>query len=238
VLHLKSRFLTKTIMTPKLTMIYFPVRARAEAARMIAAFGGITLRETDCEGYFGCDFMTAKTRGKLPFGQLPVLAADDQLIGQSGTINRFLAAMVKTPEFLPSDPVKLALADALHETSQDLFRIMPIVNLWYGDTWVKEKNEYFKITLPAKLPALVKMLGAQKYFCGDKVSYSDFALYNIMDLVRLVEPVVISEHNNITSWMSRVEQLPGVDEYLNSRPSCTGIGVSPVGSSFNGIFKF
>jgi len=214
-------------MAPKLTMIYFPVRARAECARMIAAFGGITLNETDCQGYFGCDFMTAKTGGKLPFGQLPVLAADEKLIGQSGSINRFLAAMVKTPEFIPSDPVKAALADALHETSQDLFKIMPIVNFWKGDTWVKEKDEYFKTTLPGKLPALVKMLGAQKYFCGDNVSYADFALYNIMDLVRLVEPGVISEHNNITAWMSRVEQLPGVKEFLNSRPSCIGIGVSP-----------
>ena len=50
--------------------------------------GIITLNETDCQGYFGCDFMTAKTGGKLPFGQLPVLAADDKLIGQSGSINR------------------------------------------------------------------------------------------------------------------------------------------------------
>ena len=58
--------------------------------------------------------------------------------------------MVKTPEFIPSDPVKAALADALHETSQDLFKIMPIVNLWKEDTWVREKDEYFKTTLPGK----------------------------------------------------------------------------------------
>jgi len=214
-------------MAPKLTMIYFPVRARAECARMIAAFGGIVLNETDCQGYFGCDFMSAKTGGKLPFGQLPVLAVDDTLVGQSGSINRYLAAMVKSPDFIPSDPVKAALADALHETSQDLFKIMPIVNLWKGETWVKEKEEYFKTTLPGKLPALVEMLGAQKYFCGDNVTYADFALYTIMDLVRLVEPGVISDHNNITAWMSRIEQLPGVKEYLDNRPSCIGIGVSP-----------
>ena len=88
-------------------------------------------------------------------------------------------------------------------------------------------TDIYNILLTGKLPALVKMLGAQKYFCGDNVSYADFALYNIMDLVRLVEPGVISEHNNITAWMSRVEQLPGVKEFLNSRPSCIGIGVSP-----------
>ena len=79
-----------------------------------------------------------------------------------------------------------------------------------------DKSHVLKLTLTTtfltgKLPALVKMLGAQKYFCGNDVSYADFALYTIMDLVRLVEPGVISEHNNITTWMSRVEQLPGVN---------------------------
>ena len=87
-------------------MIYFPVRARAECARMIAAYGGITLHETNCMEYFGCDFMTAKMDGKLPFGQLPVLVADDTLIGQSGAINRYLASLVSTPGFRPTDPIK------------------------------------------------------------------------------------------------------------------------------------
>ena len=59
--------------------MFFPVRARAEAARMIAAFVGITLRETDCEGYFGCDLLTAKTRGKLPFGQLQLFKSSKNL---------------------------------------------------------------------------------------------------------------------------------------------------------------
>ena len=215
-------------MTPKLQMIYFPVRARAECARMIMAYGGIPCTDTDCQGYFGCDFMTAKTGGKLPFGQLPVLAVDDTLIGQSGSINRYLAALVKNHEgFIPSDPVKAAAADALHETARDLWKIMPIVNFWRDDTWKKEKDEFFSSTLPGKLPALVKTLGAQTWFCGDCVTYADFALYVIMDLVRLVEPGVISAHNNITSWMARVEQLPGVKEYLDNRPLCIGIGVAP-----------
>ena len=81
-------------MAPKLTMIYFPVRARTEPAKMIAAFGGLTMDEIDCKAYFGCDFVTAKMGGKLPFGQLPVLAADDTLIGQSGSINRSFAKSI------------------------------------------------------------------------------------------------------------------------------------------------
>ena len=42
---------------------------------------------------------------------------------------------------------------------------------------------------------------------------------------RLVEPNLISAHNNITQWMNRVENLPGVKEYLQSRPESIGVGV-------------
>jgi len=214
-------------MVPKLDLIYFDVRARAECARMTLAYGGIPYNFTDTQGYFGCDFMTAKTSGKLPWGQLPLLAVDGKLISQSGSINRYLASLVTKPDFIPKDPVKAALADALHETAQDLFRIMPIVNLWTEEKWREEKEEYFTKTLPSKLPALVKMLGSQKYFCGDAPTYADFALFTIMDLVRLVEPGVVSQHSNIGAWMASVEQLPGVKEYLESRPLCIGIGVAP-----------
>ena len=111
-------------MAPKHTLIYFPTpRARAECARMIGAYGGIPLNFTDTQGFFGCDFATAKTSGKLPFGQLPKLAIDDKVeFGQSGSINRYLAEIVnKTKaEFIPKDPVKAAQADALHDTAQDL----------------------------------------------------------------------------------------------------------------------
>merc|ERR1712110_166140 len=168
-----------------------------------------------------------KSSDKLPFGQLPVLEVDDTIISQSGAIHRYLAGLVSKPDFIPKDPVKAALADALHETAQDLYRIMPIVNMYKGDQWKQEKEDYFTKTLPNRLPALVKMLGDQSYFCGDAPTYADFALHTIMDLVRLVEPRVVSQHTKLAAWMARVEQLPGVKEYLESRPLCIGIGVAP-----------
>ena len=75
-------------MAPKLSLIYFPARARGETARMIMAYGDISFTDTNCREYFGCSFVEAKTSGKLPFGQLPVLAVGDTLLSQSGAINR------------------------------------------------------------------------------------------------------------------------------------------------------
>ena len=40
-------------MAPNISIIYFPVRARAECARMILAYGSIPYTDTDCQKYFG-----------------------------------------------------------------------------------------------------------------------------------------------------------------------------------------
>ena len=61
-----------------------------------------------------------------------------------------------------------------------------------------------------KLPSLVGLLGNKKYFCGNLVTYADFAMYTIMDLIRLVEPDVIKKYSVLVKWMGRIESLPGV----------------------------
>ena len=61
-----------------------------------------------------------------------------------------------------------------------------------------------------KLPSLVGLLGNKKYFCGNLVTYADFAMYTIMDLIRLVEPDVIKKYSVLVKWMARIESLPGV----------------------------
>ena len=70
--------------TPSIQLVYFKVRARAECAKMIMAYGNISYEEVDCNSIFGMSFQEAKKAEKLPFGQLPVLAidgVDGRLIG-------------------------------------------------------------------------------------------------------------------------------------------------------------
>merc|ERR1712079_191379 len=146
-------------MAPKITLVYFNnnVRARTECARMTLAYGAVPHTFADCQTFFGCSFPEAKASGKLPFGQLPVISVDDKIIAQSGAIDRYVASQVNTPGFVPADAATKAVCDMVYETHHDLFKIMPLVNLWSGD---------------------------KQYFCGSFVTYADFAMYNIMDLVR------------------------------------------------------
>lgn len=70
------------------TLTYFPIRGRAEPARLIAAEGQIKItNKTETFQSF------AAVKGTTPFGQLPVLESEDGSLklAQSMTIARFLA---------------------------------------------------------------------------------------------------------------------------------------------------
>ena len=210
---------------PQLDLVYFPVQARAECARMIMEYGGIPYNYTDCKKFFGISFDEAQKSGKLPFGQLPVLqigGKDGRLVAQSGSINRYLASLVTLPGFVPTDPVDKAYCDMIHDAGEEMFLIMPIVNLMgekflYGN-FQQEKENFFKNTLPPKLKNLAKLLGSKLFFCGSTVTYCDFQIYVYFDLARLVEPAVLNDYPGVMQWLSRVENLPGVNNYLARRP--------------------
>ena len=109
------------------------------------------------------------------------------ILGQSGSMNRYLASLVKIPGFYPKDPVDLAYCDMIHETAQEIAPINPIVNVWVDETFQQKKTEFFENILPSKLNALYKLLGDKKFFCGDVVTYCDFNVYHQLDLCRYID---------------------------------------------------
>ena len=68
---------------PELTMIYFPVRALAEPARMILEFGGVAYEDASPQQAYGVPWKDAKD--KTPFGQLPLLLVDGKADGLART---------------------------------------------------------------------------------------------------------------------------------------------------------
>merc|ERR1711970_234874 len=203
---------------PQLDLIYFPVQARAECARMIMEYGGIPYNYTDCKNFFGMSFNEAKNCGKLPFGQLPVLqigGKNGRLVAQSGSINRYLASLLPLSGFVPTNPVDKAYCDMIYEAGEEMFLIMPLVNLEpLPQKFQQEKENFLKNTLPPKLKNLAKLLGENLFFCGPTVTYCDFEIYVYFDLARLVVPEVLDDYPSVMQWMMRVENLPGVKTYL------------------------
>ena len=138
---------------------------------MALSYGNIPYTVKGTQEFLGMGFGEAKQGGHLPFGQLPLLEVGGKggrIIAQSGAINRYVAGL---SGLVPADPVDAAFCDMVYETSQELFKIQPICNLWAGDKHHEEKKEFLTNTLPARLKALAKLLADKKFFCGDKVAY-------------------------------------------------------------------
>jgi len=199
---------------------------------MIMAFGGLEHTEEDCQSFFGKSFQECKKEvGLLPFGQLPLLEVNENgkktLLAQSGTINRYLA---KLAHCAPEDPLAAAECDMWHEAALELATVNPVVNVFRGAMFEEKKKHYFEEVLPNKLPRLAAGLGDKDFFTGDgsTPTYADFALYHGLDVTRLVEPQVYDSYPNIQGFLERVEELPGVREYLNIRPVPIDIGTKPV----------
>ncbi|KAJ1627303.1 glutathione S-transferase [Pavlovales sp. CCMP2436] len=220
---------------PKLQLVYFGVRARAEAPRMILHYGGVPYTEETCQSFFGKPWggpEGAKASGLAPFGQLPLLAVDGRVLGQTAAINRYCAALCPAAlSLVPADPVDAAWCDGIFEAAQELSPVNPCVNAWRGEDFAAKKADFLANTLPPRLANLNKILEGDHggpFTTGAEVRYCDFSVYHQFDLCRLLEPAVFDPLPAVRRFMGAVEALPGVTAYLAARSDCVDIGVQPM----------
>jgi len=202
---------------PKIKIVYFKVRAKTEALKMILSASRIPYEEVSVEDYFGVGWPEAKAL--CAFGQLPVMEVDGKPIYQTGAQCRYaakLAGLVPGEGFLDA-----AYADSVYEAAVEMSNsptnINPIVNIYSGEKFEAEKAAFFE-SFPDKLANLAKQLGEKDYFCGSSPAYCDFAVWHHLDMALLLEPTALDAHPNMQSFHTRVGGLPGVQEYLAARP--------------------
>jgi len=210
---------------PKLRLVYFAVRARAEAAQMMLHYAGIPYEYVNCNQAFGKSFKEAKESGVLPLGTLPVLEINSgTLLGQSGAINRYIA---KLAGLYPENPLLAAQADCIADTAEDLSSINPITNVFRGDTWRQKSSDYFNGPWAKYGGKVSAMLGDKPYFLGDRPYFCDFVMYHPLDLVRVNKPEALKPFPNLSGFLGRMEALPGTSHYLKTRPVCVDMGTNP-----------
>lgn len=205
-------------------LVYIPVQARAEAIKLCLAYGKVQYEEVTPQAYFGCGWGEG-AKQKTPYGILPLLEVDGKVINQSGSCVRYCAGLAN---LIPSDAVTAAQCDALFEFSQDMASINPILNMFRGEVFAAKKADFFS-KFPDRLTCLALQLDAQPgaFFFGEQPYYCDFGIYHVLCTARLIEPTALEGQESITKFMTAVEDLEGVKEFLATRPRAVDIGTDP-----------
>ena len=212
-------------MKHKLELIYFKMRALAEAPRLLLHYTKLEYDDIMSWDYYGKEWSEIKS--KVPFRQLPMLVVNGKHeICQSIAILTFIE---KIAGIEISDPIVNAKANAVMQSAQELFMpLNPAINFAVGDSF-KKKREDMMPFLSSRFEDLERALkdNDNKFYVDDEPRACDFAVYHHLDLSKLLDLEFIKKFPRLEKFIEDIESIETVKSYLNSRPELIDVGVEP-----------
>ncbi|XP_072281056.1 glutathione S-transferase P 1-like [Pyxicephalus adspersus] len=204
---------------PELTLTYFPLRGRGEPIRLLLADNGAQWTEDVVQL---ADWFSGKcdVKNKAVFGQLPQFTDGQLVLYQSNTILRYLGRKFNVAG---SNDVEYTYIDMMNDGVEDLRQKFSKFMFFEFETG-KEKYEK---ELPNQLSAFEKVLSKNsngtKFLVGDKISFADYNLLDIIQCNQSVFPNCLSSFPLLTAYVDRIVSRSNLSKYLksearNSRP--------------------
>ncbi|EPY87515.1 Glutathione S-transferase-like protein [Camelus ferus] len=193
---------------PPYTIVYFPVRGRCEAMRMLLADQDQSWKE---------EVVTMETWPALKpsclYGQLPKFQDGDLTLYQSNAILRHLG---RSLGLYGKDQQEAALLDVVNDGVEDLR--CKYVTLIYTN-YEAGKEGYVK-ALPEHLKPFETLLsqnqGGQAFIVGNQISFAD---YNLLDLLlnhQVLAPGCLDSFPLLSAYVARLSARPKLKAFLAS----------------------
>ncbi|KAE8623525.1 hypothetical protein XENTR_v10005642 [Xenopus tropicalis] len=92
---------------------------------------------------------------------------------------------------------------------------MGLVVIAYNPQFETLKGPYLE-KLPIALKRFSCFLGDRSWFAGDKITFVDFVVYDVLDQHQILEPTCLQNFKNLQDFLKRFEALPAIDAYMKS----------------------
>ena len=212
-------------MKHKLELIYFKMRALAEAPRLLFHYTEIEYDDVMSWDYYGKEWPEVKP--KIPFKQLPMLIVDRKHeICQSLAIMTFVENLAGINIV---DPILNAKANAIMQSAHELFMpLNPTVNFATGEKFKKKREEMMPF-LMSRLEDLEKVLkeNNKRFFILDEPRACDFAAFHHLDLSKMLDPTLIKKFPRLEKFLEDIMSIESVKSYLDKRPKLIDVSIEP-----------
>jgi glutathione S-transferase len=199
-----------------LKLTYFDFHGgRGEPARLALSIGGIAFED---ERVPFSDWERRKP--DTPFGALPTLERNGEIVAQSNAINRYVG---KLTDLYPSDPWQAALCDETTEAVEDISSMI-VTTLFLPE---EEKKAQRKALVEGPLPFYLTRLQRRleerggQYFAGERMSVADLKIFVWIRHLKsgALDHVPIDLIDRIASKLAehyeRIKNEPGVRAYYD-----------------------
>ncbi|TRY76684.1 hypothetical protein TCAL_10356 [Tigriopus californicus] len=204
---------------PKVKLIYFDVKGRAELIRLILVVGEVDFQDYRARGDW------SEIKQTTPFGQLPILEYGDIKVAQSIAIARYVA---KKTGLAGDTDEEQAFADMIVDHISDQFTIvMRIFSASTPEMRLDVAKEIYKKKIPTFLKYaedfLMDMGGT--HFTGNKLSYGDIAMFNFLNMLledsgpfavlqnKVDRATILNSYPHLSDLFHSVKDHPKIREY-------------------------
>ncbi|XP_044870812.1 glutathione S-transferase Mu 1-like [Mauremys mutica] len=194
---------------------YWDIRGLAHSIRLLLEYTGTAYEDKmyscgEAPDYDKSQWINEKEKLGLDFPNLPYLIDGKIKLTQSNAILRYIARKHKLCGETEEEMLRV---DMLENQAMD-FR-MSLVMISYNPDFEKLKPGYLE-QLPGKLKLLTQFLGKRKWFAGEKITFVDFVMYDILDQNRMLEPKCLDQFQNLKDFLDRFEALEKIAAYMSS----------------------
>jgi glutathione S-transferase len=212
------------IVKPQFRLISFCTRDLAEMSRLILAYAGIPYENVTMHDLKEL----LKVNSEAGLLNFPMLDWNGKFLQGNDAIARMLAKMYG---LAGHGIFEQAQADTIIGIVRDLGEaIIGYIKGVYGFKAINTEVAYNETFLPAikKYFYYLEKYASQGrprdgFFFSSGVTYADFSVANIVELIKSLHPDILSEYRNVNAIIQRVFSIPQLQPYLSSRPALEDI---------------
>jgi len=206
-----------SIMT-EYTLHYFDSRGLAEPIRLILAYGQANWKDVRIPVTDPPTPIPDDIKARSPFGQVPILEVDGQVLAQSATITRYLARKFK---LTGKDEWEAAKCDEIGDAIKDFIQLWS--PLWREKDEEKRKQQIAEAVISSKERFVSKfnqMVEANggKHIVGNSLTWADIIVAHFLEnLARIAKVQLVDEAPALQALIDTVRETPHIKEYIATR---------------------